>query len=116
MLVGLTLPILDEEGTENVLDFVASLYLCSVTNQFCGGSPLPDAVFQCVDKLLICANAMNVNNMGVGSIENNSSSRSIINSRSVRIDNVTGNWFGSTWIIEGRIGRPACTFKESALR
>jgi hypothetical protein len=52
--------------------------LTMVTDEFQGGTMLDDVVFQCVDKLFICLNAIDISDLCVSSNKENSSSRTII--------------------------------------
>ncbi len=93
LLVWLTLPVLDEQGAEDILDFVTDLHLSSVTDKLGRSSPFTDVVFEGINELLVHFNTVDISNMGVGTIEDDSGSRAIINCRSIRINNVTGDGF-----------------------
>jgi hypothetical protein len=50
-------------------------------------------VFLCIDKLFISFDTIDVGDLSVNANKYNSSSETIINSRDIRINNVTGNCF-----------------------
>jgi hypothetical protein len=93
LLKGFTLPVVYAEGSEDICHLVTNNGLTTVTDEFLGGSTLDDIIFQCADKLFVCLNAINISDLSVESNKDHSSSRTIINSWDIRIDNVTSYIF-----------------------
>ena len=91
LLMRFTLPIINTEGAKDISNLMTDDGLAAVTNQFHGGTTLNDVVFQCVDKLFVCLNAIDVSDLGVSANKDNSSSGTIIDSWDIRVDNVTSN-------------------------
>jgi hypothetical protein len=91
LLMRFTLPIVNAEGAKNISNLVTDNGLAAVTNQFHGGTTLDDVIFQCVDKLFVCLNAIDISDLGVSANKDNSSSGTIIDSWDIRVDNVTSN-------------------------
>src|SRR5690349_1432421 len=53
LLMWFTLPVITYQTLQNVLHFIANLYLCPVTNELGHSSLLPDIVKEDIDKLPI---------------------------------------------------------------
>ena len=81
------------------------LHLGSVTDKLIGSSPFADVVFQGIHKLFISLDAIYISDMRFASNKDDSSSRTIINSRGVGINNVTGNRLTTAMDVESRVGR-----------
>jgi hypothetical protein len=64
LLVWLTLPIGDAEGTENILYLVANLNLGAIADQFCRSSTATNIILKGINKLLFRFHALNVSNVG----------------------------------------------------
>jgi hypothetical protein len=73
LLVGFTLPVVNTEGAEDVSNLMADKGLTTVTDEFQRGTMLDDVLFQCVDKLFICINAIDISDLSVNYNKNNSS-------------------------------------------
>jgi hypothetical protein len=91
LLMRFTLPIINTEGAKDISNLMTDDGLAAVINQFQGGTMLDDVVFQCVDKLFVCLNAIDISDLGAGANKDNSSSGTIIDDWDIRVDNVTGN-------------------------
>ena len=89
LLVWFTLPGFDKERAQDVQNLVANLNLSTITDQFSGCTTLTNVVLQGVDELGVSLNAINICDMGLGAIEDDSSLSTMVNSRGVRIHNVT---------------------------
>jgi hypothetical protein len=79
LLVTFTLPIVNAETAENICYFMAKNGLATVTDELKGGTTLDNVIFQCVDELLVCLNAIDISDLGVHTNKDHSSSRTIIN-------------------------------------
>jgi len=51
LMMWLGLPVGNAVHTKDLLDLIADFDLSMVADQFGQGSPFPDLIFQCVDKL-----------------------------------------------------------------
>jgi hypothetical protein len=67
LLMGFTLPVVNPKGTKDVCNLVADNGLTTVTNEFQGGTMLDDFVLQCVTKLFIRLNPINISDFSVDS-------------------------------------------------
>jgi hypothetical protein len=91
LLMRFTLPIINTEGAKDVSNLMTDDGLAAVTNQFQEGTTLDDVVFQCVDKLFVCLNTIDISDLGASANKDNSSSGTIIDGWDIRVDNVTSN-------------------------
>jgi hypothetical protein len=79
LLVGLTLPIFDEECAKDIHNFVAYKRLTTVTDKLMGSAMLDDIFLQHVNKLTVIFNTIHISDLGGNTNKADSSSRSIIN-------------------------------------
>jgi hypothetical protein len=91
LLMGFTLPSFNTEGAKDISNLMTDNGLAAITNQFQGGTTLDDVVHQCVDKLFVCLNAIDISDLGTSANKDSSSSGTIIDGLDIRVDNVTGN-------------------------
>jgi hypothetical protein len=91
VLMRFTLPIINTEGAKDISNLLTDDGLAAVTNQFQGGTTLDGVVFQGVDKLFVCLNAIDISDLGASANKDNSSSRTIMDGWDIRVDYVTGN-------------------------
>jgi hypothetical protein len=105
LLVWLTLPIGDAEGTENILDLFADLNLRAIADQFCQSSMATKIILKGINKLLFRFHALNVSNVEPSTHKNLGSGLPTIDSGCVRIDSVGGNQLIMAVNIESGIGQ-----------
>ena len=92
LIVRLTLPIADDEMSQDVLDLFASLRLSSVANEAIGCSSSADVVLKRVDELLLALDTINISYHGGCSNKELRTDRSVVN-----------GWCVSTEVIRGKI-------------
>jgi hypothetical protein len=80
LLLRLTFPIVNAETAKNICYFMANKGLAAFTDELKGGTTLDNDIFQGVDKLFVCLNAIDISDLGVHTNKDHSSSRTIINS------------------------------------
>ncbi len=64
LVVGLTLPVSNAVGMQDLLDLVTNFHLSLVTDEFSGSSPCPDLILKCVDELLISLDGIDICHKG----------------------------------------------------
>ncbi len=83
---------------------VTDLDLCAIADEFGGSTTLTDVILEGVDELRVGLDATSISDVGDGATVEHGSLSTMVNSRSVRVDNVTGVGFISTGNIESRVG------------
>jgi hypothetical protein len=78
LLMSFTLPIVNAEGSKDISNLMTDYGLATVTNEFQWGTTLDDVVFQSVEKLFVCLNAIDISDLGASANKDNSSSGTII--------------------------------------
>ena len=91
LLMWLTLPITNTKSTKYIKNFVTNNYLCSITKELMWCSKLNDVIFEGINKPLVCFDTINISDLCFSANKKDSSSRTIIDCWSIRVDNVTGN-------------------------
>jgi hypothetical protein len=114
LLVWLTLPIGDAEGTENILDLFADLNLRAIADQFCQSSMATKIILKGINKLLFRFHALNVSNVEPSTHKNLGSGLPTIDSGCVGIDRVGGNRLIMAVNIESGVGRFVSLLENSA--
>ena len=79
LLMWLTLPGRNEEGTQDVANLATDLNLGTITNQFSGCTTGTDVILQCVDKLLVSLHAIHISDQLLCTNEELGASGPIIN-------------------------------------
>src|SRR5688572_17960346 len=92
LMVGLTLPVLDDVIPEYVLYLVTDLNLCPITNQFGHGSSSPDVILEDMDKLLICLHWVDIAHHGFSTNKELCCNDSTVNSWGVRVHCICCYW------------------------
>jgi hypothetical protein len=88
----LILPLINDKGTENVLDLPTTDFgFDPITNELIHSSPLPDVILKGVDKFFVSFDAASVSNQRVSPNKELCCHGSIVDNRSVRKDRVSGN-------------------------
>jgi hypothetical protein len=77
--------------------------LTTVTDEFIGSTSLNDVIFKGIQKLRVLFNTIKICNLCLDPNKDDSSSRSIVDSRDIRLNNVTSNSFIATIYIESWI-------------
>ena len=93
LLVGLALPVADAKGMQNVLNLVANLNLCTVTDQLVHDSLFTDVIFESVDKLLVCLHPIDISYQGLCTNKELGGSSTRVNSGSIRENRISSDWF-----------------------
>jgi hypothetical protein len=96
LMIGLTLPVRDNQSTDNILDAITGLGTSTIANKFVHSSPFADDIFKSVVKLLIYFDTVNVRNQRGPSNKKLCSLNTTINSRGIAEDSVSGNRFMTT--------------------
>jgi hypothetical protein len=65
LLVRFTLPIVNAETVNNICYFMTNNGLATVTDELKGGNRLDIVIFQGVDKIFVCRNAIDISDLGV---------------------------------------------------
>jgi len=116
LIMWLTLPIINAVSPQDFLDLVADFHLGSITNELSGSSPSPDLILQSVDELPISLNGINISDKGLHTNKNLGNGGSRVNSWSIGIDGVLGNWLIPPVDIQSGERRFVPLFKEGAHR
>jgi hypothetical protein len=85
LLMRFTLPIVNAEGAKDISNLMTDYDLDAVTNELQWGTTLDDVVFQGVDKLFVCLNAIDISDLGTSANKDKNSSGTIINGWDIRI-------------------------------
>ena len=114
--MGFTLPITDAKGAKNVKNLFTDFNLCAITNELGGSATIADVILQGMDKLTVSFNAVDIRDLGIETSKDNRCGRTIIDSRNIRINDVTCDRFVATGDIERRIGRLERAFQQGTRR
>jgi hypothetical protein len=88
LMMRFTLPPTNEEGSQEILHFVANLHLSPVTDELGRCTAFDNVVFQRINELFVGLHATRVNDGTASSNKNLCSGLTTINSRGVRADSV----------------------------
>ena len=91
LVVRFTLPTINAESTEDILNLITHNDLSAITNEFVWGATLGNTIFQCIDELLVRFDAMDVSNLSVNPNKDDCGNGSIINSGNISINNITSD-------------------------
>jgi len=115
LMMSFTLPISNTVGPEYFPHLVANFHFGSVTDELSGGSPFPDLVLKCVDKLSVCLHGVYICNqrLYIHKDLGNGGSRLMAGDRCNRV-NGQCNKLILNMHIEGRKRRFVLLLQESA--
>ena len=91
LLSRLALPTSDAQRSQNILNFVADLDLCSIADEFGRGSSVLDNVFERVDKLFVRLHSVDVGDERFCSDKELSTCNSRSGRRGIGIDRIRGD-------------------------
>ena len=102
LLMGLTLPVLYDVVSKDVLYFVTDLNLGSVTNQFGHCASSPDVILKDLHKLLVRFHGIHIADYGFRTYKELCCCDTAIYGRCIRVHCICCYWLVSTMNIAGR--------------
>jgi hypothetical protein len=75
--MGFTLSVVYAKSVEYICHLMANIGLTMVTDELQWVTTLDDVIFQCVDKLFVCFNAINISYLSIDSNKVHTSRRTI---------------------------------------
>ena len=100
--VGRTLPITNDESTKEIKYCIARFDLGTVTQKFVHGTILSNLVLQNIDEFFVTFHAIYRCEQRIMANKDLGTGGSTVNSRSIRVESIGGDSFGSTGNIEGK--------------
>jgi hypothetical protein len=105
LLMWLTLPSGNVQGSKNLLDTFNNLNLCTVADEFARCTVLGDVVQKCIDKLFIQLDRIHICSVGLSTNKELSRGNATIDRWSVRVDGIGSHWFITRMHVQGGIWR-----------
>ena len=102
-MIGLGTVFTNQECTKNILDLAGNEGCTTITDQSFHNTTCAYVILKGVDELLGRLDAINVSNQGITTNKDLSNLATMVNSRGVREDGVSGDGFMSSWEVKDRV-------------